>query len=233
MQRVDVSSSQVLEIFQQAFYKHLQVSPLTQEIQMKKAFVIAALLLSVPVFADDSSGAVDAGATAISITVSAPVVGVADAGVVDPSVPAVDVSNASSVVKAIFTGVKEGNLWLAAGALLVLVVSILRISGRKFHEWLPDNNILDKPLIFLYDTKIGGWVLNWLTTMAGGIGTALAAGVAVNMSLWKSVVMVSVSGTALNELYNDIKAWWAARKAAKAAAPAVATPVKPVDPPKP
>jgi beta-glucanase (GH16 family) len=122
---------------------------------------------------------------------------------------------ASNLVKTVFMSVKEGNWWMAAGALLVLVVGLLRGIGRKFHEWLPDNNIMDKPLIFLYDTKIGGWVLNWLTATAGGIATAMAAGVTVDWSLWKSVLMVSTSGTALFELYSDIKEWWVARQEAK------------------
>lgn len=186
--------------------------------------------------------AIEPDAGAVAITVSDPVVTIPDGGV------KLDIPAEMNMVKVVFTSVKEGNWWLAAGALLMVVVSLLRTSGKKFHEWLPDNNILDKPLIFLYDTKIGGWVLNWLTALAGGIGTAMAAGVTVDMSLWKSVVMVSTSGTALFELWDDLVTWWKNRKPATPApapvpapapapAPAAATPAadpaKPADPPKP
>jgi len=218
---------------------------------MRTILLIATLLVSSSAFAEyagelaidmtgkayvgamEDAGSVDAG---VAVVVMAPVtvVGEVDGGF------QVDVQTEVAMVKTVFNGVKSGNWWLAAGAFLVLVVSLLRSAGKKFHEWLPDNNILDKPLIFIYDTKVGGWVLNWLTALAGGIGTAMLAGVAVDFSLWKSVLMVSTSGSALFELYSDIMAWWKARAAKKAAAPApvpapapVVEPAKPVEPPKP
>lgn len=167
-----------------------------------RTIVLSALLTSSVAFADvemqDSGTNLDGG---VSSSVEAPA--------------PMGLGEASNLVKTVFMSVKEGNWWMAAGALLVLVVGLLRGIGRKFHEWLPDNNIMDKPLIFLYDTKIGGWVLNWLTATAGGIATAMAAGVTVDWSLWKSVLMVSTSGTALFELYSDIKEWWVARQEAK------------------
>jgi len=210
---------------------------------MIRSFVLVAVLLSAPALAD--AGTVvseDAGVVAVVAIPAVAIEASVDAGVPMP-VP-------TELVKTIFTGVKTGNWWLVAGAFLVLVVSVLRTSGKKFHEWLPDNNILDKPLIFIYDTKIGGWVLNWFTAMAGGIGMAMAAGMPVDFSLWKSVVMVSTSASALFELYSDIMAWVKTRSAAKkeaaakvtaeaalVAAKAVAaqatTLPTPVDPPKP
>jgi hypothetical protein len=199
--------------------------------------LLVAVLFAGPVLAQDAGTAVvvDAGVSAaLPVVVPSPIVTLPDGGV------KLDVQAEVAMVKTVFTGVKEGNWWLAAGAFLVLIVSLLRTAGKKFHEWLPDNNILDKPLIFIYDTKVGGWILNWLTATAGGIGTALAAGVAVDFSLWKSVVMVSTSASALFELYSDIMAWWKERAAKKAAAPspavaAVPPPpaIPPVEPPKP
>ena len=194
---------------------------------MIRAFVLVVALASVSAFADagvENAGVdVDAG-----VAVVAPVVPMAslaiDAGTVD--VP-IEVEASVSMVKTVFTAVKTGDWWLAAGAFLVLVVSLLRTAGKKFHEWLPDDNILDKPLIFLYDTKIGGWVLNWLTALAGGIGTAMAAGVPVDMSLWKSVLMVSTSASALFELWKDVSEWWASRKKAEPAPAPVAPPAEP------
>ena len=192
-----------------------------------KWITLAVALLAAPAFAD--AGVEDAGVAAVMVMPPVAVVASPDGGVA----VAPDVAAAASLVKTVFTGVKSGNWWLAAGAFLVLVVSLLRTSGKKFHEWLPDDNILDKPLLFLYDTKIGGWILNWLTATAGGIGTAMAAGVPVDGSLWKSVVMVSTSASALFELYSDIMAWWKARAAKKAAAVPPPPAVAPVEPPKP
>lgn len=197
---------------------------------MFRAFVLAVALASVSAFAD--AGVDDAVVEAVDagVAVVAPVVPMAslsiDAGVVD--VP-IEVEASVSMVKTVFTAVKTGDWWLAAGAFLVLVVSLLRTAGKKFHAWLPDDNVLDKPLIFLYDTKIGGWVLNWLTALAGGIGTAMAAGVPVDMSLWKSVLMVSTSASALFELWKDVSEWWASRKKPEPV-PAPAAP--PAEPPK-
>lgn len=193
------------------------------------------VLLSTPALAEDA-GATDAGTP--TITMSEVVIkGSVDAGVpevVDAGVPVAipaDPAAAVSMVKTIFVAVKEGNWWLAASALLVLVVGLLRTLGKKFHEWLPDNNILDKPLIFLYDTKVGGWLLNWLTALAGGVGTAMAAGVHVDWSLWKSVLMISTSASAVLELVKDITAW-VKTKFKKADPPAPAPAPAPTEPPK-
>lgn len=206
-------------------------------------YVLVAVLISTAALAD---GGVDAGTDSdagIEVVSAAPVVvpSVGDGGVLSvPAAPAVeDPAAAVSMVKTVFVGVKEGNWWLVAAALLLLVVGFLRGLGRKFHDWLPDNNIMDKPLIFLYDTKVGGWILNWLTATAGGVGTAMAAGVAVDWSLWKSVLMVSTSASALFELYKDIKEWIVAKMAAKKkaaeeeAAKKAAITGTPTDPPKP
>ena len=205
---------------------------------MRTLFLVVALLCSAPAFAQDAGSAMVVDAGVSEAVAPAPVVVVVDGGTVD--VVPVTPEHAVTMVKTIFTAVKDGNWWLAAAALLLLVVSLLRGLGKKFHAWLPDSNIMDKPLIFLYDTKIGGWVLNWLTATAGGIGTAMAAGVAVDWSLWKAVLMVSTSGTALFELYSDIKEWWVAKQEAKkkaaeeeAAKKAAVVTAPPADPPKP
>lgn len=205
---------------------------------MRTLILAFSLLVASPAFAQDAGTAmvVDAGVPAA--VVPAPVV-VVDGGTVD--VAPVTPEQAASMVKTVFTAVKEGNWWLAAAAFLLLVVGFLRGLGRKFHDWLPDNNVMDKPLIFLYETKVGGWILNWLTATAGGVGTAMAAGVAVDWSLWKSVLMVSTSASALFELYKDIKEWIVSKMAAKKKAAeeeaakkaAVVNEPKPTDPPKP
>lgn len=199
-----------------------------------KTFLLMAALFAFPAFALDA-GSVD-------VVLDSPDAGlVVDAGVVDtaPMAPIVvslpdggvgDLS-APTMVKTVFTAVKTGNWWVAAAALLVLVVGLLRSMGKKFHAWLPDNNILDKPLFFLFDTKVGAWLLNWLTAIAGGVGTAIAAGVQPDFSIWKSVVMVSTTGSMLVELYKDIMEWIKSAQEKKAAAKAAAVPPPPAVPP--
>ena len=202
---------------------------------MLRILVLAAVLFSGPIMALDAGAeSGNVGVPYITatdrvpyITVSDPVIKTALDGGAQVAIP-----DSVSLVKTVFEGVKTGNWWLVAGAFLVLVVSLLRSFGKKFHDWLPDNNILDKPLIFIYDTKIGGWVLNWITALAGGIGFALAAGLPVDFSLWKSVVMVSTSGTALFELWDDLMNWWKERKK-EVPAPAPAPMPPSVEPTKP
>ncbi len=126
-------------------------------------------------------------------------------------------------VHVVFNHVKAGEWLGAAAALLVVIVSLLRVYGRKLHDWLPDNQIWDKPLWFLFDTKPGGWLLNLLTALAGGIGTAQVAGEPVTWALLKPILLVSVSGAALWELVKDLMDFFK-----KKPAPAVA----PVEPPK-
>lgn len=136
-----------------------------------------------------------------------------DAGVKSP-LP----SSEAAIVREVFLAVKSGNWWLAASAFLILVVGLLRKYGKKVHEFLDDNNPLDKWFFHpIFDTKIGGWVLNWLTAIAGGLGTAWAAGSKIDGSLMQSVLLVSTSATVLIELWDDVKEWWDARKAKKAA----------------
>jgi uncharacterized membrane protein YbaN (DUF454 family) len=196
-----------------------------------KTLALVVALLATSAFADvDASVAlVDAGSPVVVIApINVPMEALSlDAGVGGP----VDMAGSTDLIKTVFVGVKTGNWWLAASAFLVLVVSLLRTAGKKFHDWLPDNNILDKPLWFFFDTRVGGWVLNWLTAIAGGLGTALAAGMVVDFSLWKSVLMVSTSATALFQLWSDVMDWWKKRKAAPAPVPAPAP--APVEPPKP
>ena len=126
-----------------------------------------------------------------------------------------------------FVAVKSGNWWAAASALLVLVVSLIRLYGKKLHDMIPDESIWDKPLWFIFETKAGGYLLNMATAIAGGVGTALLTNEAVTWDLVKPIVMVSVTGTALWEIAKDV--WTMVQKKAvpaPAAAPAAAEPPK-------
>ncbi len=121
--------------------------------------------------------------------------------------------NPLAFAKLIFTGVTTGNWFMAAAALLVLVVGLLRLYGKKLHDALPDNLIWDVPLAFLFDTRPGGWVLGLLTALGGGAASALLAGQPVTWALLKPIFGVWLSGAALLELGKDVLTWWRERKA--------------------
>lgn len=135
--------------------------------------------------------------------------------------PAPHLDDPTAFARVAFQAVRDGDWWAAASALLVLVVSLLRVYGRRLYDWIPDESPFDKPLWFLFDTKAGGYLLNVLTAVAGGVGTALLAGEPVTWALLKPIVMVSTTATALWEIAKDV--WALAR--AKA--------VPPAEPPKP
>lgn len=141
-------------------------------------------------------------------------------------------------MKGIYTAIKSGQGWLAAMLILLTVVGLLRVYGKKAHEWLMQFGsgflfYVNKPFWFFFETKVGGWVLNWMTAIAGALGTAYAAGVPVDAKSWQVAVMSSTGATVIIELYKDITEWWAsykAKKAGEAAAAAVAAPALPKPP---
>lgn len=128
---------------------------------------------------------------------------VVDAGVADVAVPLITIESAAGSAKGIYEAVKVGNWWWAAAALLVLVVGLIRKFGKLAHDALHDDSVWDKPFAFLFDSKVGGWLLNIATAMAGGLGTALAAGATVDIALWKSIALVSFTGVAMIEAKDD------------------------------
>lgn len=176
-----------------------------------KTLLLAVALLAVPAFAQDAA---DAG-----VLLDA---GFADAGLADGGVSVVDLVNGVGAspgmsVKAAYLAIKSGQGWLAAAILLVLFVGLVRVWGKKLHDWLPDAHWADKPLIFIFDTKLGGWLLNWFTAVAGCLGTAWQAGMPVDGASWRVALLASLSGTTLIELGKDIGEWWEKQKAKKAA----------------
>lgn len=190
---------------------------------MKSLMLALSLALAAPAFADagvPDAGVmvVDAGSAVAAPVAEAPKPVVAD----DTSVPALD--SPLPFVKIVFLNVKNGNWWGAAAALLVLLVSLLRLYGKKLHDWLPDNLLWDKPLWFLFDTKPGGYIVNFLTALAGGIGTAQLAGEPVTWALVKPILTVAVTGAAIWEMLKDLFEWAKAKGAAKAEAPPANTP---------
>lgn len=122
------------------------------------------------------------------------------AGIAFAAEPAAVVSSLDDptvYLRIIFDAVEKKNWGALAAAVLVLFVAVFRAFGKKLHDFLPDDSFADKPLIFLYDTKLGGWVLNTCTAMAGGFGTALLAGKAIDFELVRTVLSVSLSAAGI------------------------------------
>ena len=175
---------------------------------MKSFILCCALVCSTSAFADDA-GVVDAG------------VSVADAGItlIAPSLDAPLLS-----AKGFYTAVKTGNGWLAAMFMLFFLVGAIRIVGKRIHAMIPDDTkqFALKPieafLRFVFDTKIGGWLLNWLSAVGGCLSTAAMAGLPVDAASWKVAILASTGGTALIELKDDVMEWWDKKNVEKAAA---------------
>ena len=97
----------------------------------------------------------------------------------------------------IFDAVKNKAWGAVAAAALVLLVALFRAFGRKLHDFIPDSSPFDKPFYFLLETKLGGWILNTCTAMAGGFGTALLAHQMIDFSLVRTVIGVSLSAAGI------------------------------------
>lgn len=220
---------------------------------MKNFIFCLALLVSTAAFAEDAGelvttpGAPSAGIVidAGTVTIEMPELPVSgsvavDAGVA-PIIPAWDEPLES--MKGFVHAVKTGNGWLIAMFLLFFLVGFIRIVGKRVHAMIPDDTAhwflkpVEKVFFFIFDTKIGGWSLNWLSAVGGCLSTAALAGVPVDADAWKVALMASTGGTTLIELKDDVMEWWDARIAAKAAAAAeeaakkaaVVTPVAPAE----
>lgn len=198
-----------------------------------RRFIVLATLLAAPfVIADAGIVVIDAGSITLEVSggpvdsgvvVSEPV----DAGV-EPVVVFVSIDGGVAVLrdapidaaKNFYLATKTGNGWLVAMFMLFFLVGFLRTGGKWLHRLIPDDtkNVvlmpIEKVFGFLFDTKIGGWLLNWLSAIGGCLATAHAAGVPVDAGAWKVAFLASTGGTALIELKDDVLEWWAARQAA-------------------
>lgn len=192
---------------------------------MFKTVILSLSLLTVPAFAQDagvlvesSGGVIDAGVVTVVLD------DIVDAGVVvDAGVPSAPVINPATLdnpmvfVKVMVDAVKAGDWVAAAAALLVLLVALLKVFGKRLHDFLPDTSPLDKPLWFLLDTKPGGWLMNFLTSTGAGVGLSLLAGEKITWALLKPILSVSLTAAALWGLVKDINDWIKAAKEKKAA----------------
>jgi hypothetical protein len=131
--------------------------------------------------------------------------------------PALD--NPFAFAKVVFSAVASGDWVTAAAAGVVLLIALVRLFGKKLHDFLPDHVLLDVPLYFLFDTKPGGILLNALVSGAAGVGSAMLAGVPVTWALLKPVLLVSFSASTIWGWAKDLWEWRQAKNPPLQAAP--------------
>lgn len=156
---------------------------------MKKWFLLFALLIAVPTYADATLPFARSSQVVLAQT-DEPDAGldagmdVADAGVLTPSPvpPALDgdMATAAPLLKAVFDAVMSKNWILAAAFLVSTLVFLARWASKKW-GFLP----------FLA-TDRGGVILTFLFSFAGGLGNAMVApGATFNVELLLHCFMVA------------------------------------------
>jgi hypothetical protein len=99
-----------------------------------------------------------------------------------------------ALVGALVQAIQHGQILLAVALGLMLIVFALRFVAGK----APDSGI-GKVL----SSRWGGWVLNFVLSLAGAIGTALAAGVPISGALVLTALVGSLTASGLWQLVSD------------------------------
>ncbi len=118
-----------------------------------------------------------------------------------------------------FHAVRDGQWFGAAAAALVALVVGLRVFGRKLHELIPDDHPADRVLWFLLESKLGMWVVTWLSAISSGLTLALLSDGpgAINLALVIATLKVATPGALIWTGLELAWDWWKARKAGLAA----------------
>lgn len=173
----------------------------------------------------DAGYVVDAGEVDAGAEIALPAVPLNIGGVAAP-LPPLSIDEPITTAKGFYAAAKSGQWAIAFAFLLVAFIAFLRTGGKWLHDKIPDDSMWDKPFFFLFETKIGGWILNWLTSISMVFVTAYEAKLPIDSGLWKTALMASTGATALVELAKDIKEWWDKKQAEKKAAAAATPPAK-------
>ena len=134
------------------------------------------------------------------------------AGLAFAGEPSTALDDPTVYLNVIFDAVKNKAWGAVAAAVLVLLVALFRTFGKKLHDFIPDSSPFDKPFYFLLETKLGGWVLNTCTAMAGGFGTALLAHQTMDFALVRTVIGVSLSAAGIWGAVKDVMEHWGKAK---------------------
>ena len=106
-------------------------------------------------------------------------------------------------------------------AALVALIAGLRLYGKRLHAKIPDDHWADAPLWFLFNTKPGGWIFNWLVAVGGGCGIALIKDGTITPSVVKVIVILSTSLTTVYHFAADLIAWIKERRTAAPSTPPI------------
>ncbi len=170
---------------------------------MKKfsLFVLLAFsLMSVPAYAEDDAGTVVVTAPLPEVAmvvdggvvpVDAGVLTLADGGVIIVNPEAInDLTPLVAVTK---PHIQNGDWISAIAGLLVILIGLFRMFAKKLHELIPDENPIDKFFWFMLETKIGGWIMNFLTTTSLGIASTLLVGEPITWAILKPILGLSLT----------------------------------------
>jgi len=107
----------------------------------------------------------------------------------------------------------KAGMWLSGVvALIVAVVFTIRLFGKKAHDAIPDDSILDKPFWFLFDTKPGGILLNALTACGVVLAPLMVAGQVLTPTLVGVTLAASIGASQVWGWAKDVYEWWKSRK---------------------
>jgi hypothetical protein len=120
-------------------------------------------------------------------------------------------------LRGFWRAVRGGDYFEAAALLAIFLIAGFRLGGKKLHDWLADDSILDKPLWFLLDTKPGRVLALSLTTSAAGVGGAWLMGERIDLALVKPILAVTFAASTLYGWAKDLWGWWVERYPGRAA----------------
>ena len=170
---------------------------------------VTALVVSLT-FGQIDAGSVDVPMDAVAVdagvsVVDAGVVAIADGGVVAVNAAALD--NLAPYVELTKKHIDNGDWVSAISCVLVILIGLFRMFAKKLHDFIPDDNPLDKFFYFMLETKPGGWIVNFLTTSGLGVGSFLMLGQPITWAILKPIFGLSLTMAGVWEAAKDLWEW--------------------------
>lgn len=171
--------------------------------------LLTALVMSLT-FGQIDAGSVDVPMDAVAVdagvsVVDAGVVAIADGGVVAVNAAALD--NIVPYVELTKKHIENGDWVSALSCVLVILIGLFRMFAKKLHDFIPDDNPLDKFFYFMLETKPGGWIVNFLTTSGLGVGSFLMLGQPITWAILKPIFGLSLTMAGVWEAAKDLWEW--------------------------
>lgn len=171
--------------------------------------LLTALVMSLT-FGQIDAGSVDVPMDAVAVdagvsVVDAGVVVIADGGVVAVNAAALD--NLVPYVELTKKHIENGDWVSALSCVLVILIGLFRMFAKKLHDFIPDDNPLDKFFYFMLETKPGGWIVNFLTTSGLGVGSFLMLGQPITWAILKPIFGLSLTMAGVWGAAKDLWEW--------------------------